>query len=199
MLYDKLGARKYLTARERAAFLAAARQCGPQIETFCYTLAFTGARISEVLAVVPSRIDTASAAIIIECLKRRSTGVFRAVPIPGELIARLERVHNISSMLSDNSRRDKRLWQWGRTTAWQRVKEVMATAKIDGRWAMPKALRHAFAVHGTVEAGVPLNIMQRWMGHARIETTAIYANAIGKEERALAARMWRYTVEAKTL
>jgi len=38
-------------------------------------------------------------------------------------------------------------------------------------------------------AGVPLNLIQRWMGHSRIETTAIYANAVGDEERALAKRM----------
>jgi hypothetical protein len=41
------------------------------------------------------------------------------------------------------------------------------------------------------EANVPLNMMQKWLGHARIETTAIYVNALGSEERAIAARMWR--------
>jgi integrase len=33
-------------------------------------------------------------------------------------------------------------------------------------------------------------MMQKWLGHARIETTAIYANAVGPEERAIASRMW---------
>ena len=45
-------------------------------------------------------------------------------------------------------------------------------------------------VAGVAEASVPLNMMQKWLGHARIETTAICANAIGREERAIAARMW---------
>jgi site-specific recombinase XerD len=53
----------------------------------------------------------------------------------------------------------------------------------------PKALRHAFAVEAG-QKGLPLNIVQRWLGHARIETTAIYANAVGKEERDLAEKMW---------
>jgi integrase len=35
----------------------AARRAAPEIETFCLTLAYTGARISEVLALVPLRID----------------------------------------------------------------------------------------------------------------------------------------------
>jgi integrase/recombinase XerD len=37
---------------------------------------------------------------------------------------------------------------------------------------------------------VPLNFVQRWLGHSRMETTAIYLQAIGDEERAIAARMW---------
>lgn len=39
--------------------------------------------------------------------------------------------------------------------------------------------------------GVPPNIVQRWLDHARIETTAIYAGAIGEEERNLARRAWK--------
>jgi integrase/recombinase XerD len=69
------------------------------------------------------------------------------------------------------------------------VKEVMRKASIDENLCKPKALRYAFAV----EAGqkdIPLNIVQRWLGHARIETTAIYASAIGDEKRNLAHRAW---------
>jgi len=37
-------------------------------------------------------------------------------------------------------------------------------------------------------------MLSKWMGHADIKTTAIYANtianAIGKEEQDIAARMW---------
>jgi hypothetical protein len=36
----------------------------------------------------------------------------------------------------------------------------------------------------------PLNVVQRRLGHARIETTAIDASAIGDEERNLARRAW---------
>jgi integrase/recombinase XerD len=38
--------------------------------------------------------------------------------------------------------------------------------------------------------GVPLNIIQKWLGHADIATTAIFTNVLGPEERAIAARMW---------
>lgn len=65
----------------------------------------------------------------------------------------------------------------------------MHKAGIAETLCKPKALRHAFAVEAG-QKGIPLNIVQRWLGHARIETTAIYASAIGDEERNLARRAW---------
>lgn len=55
--------------------------------------------------------------------------------------------------------------------------------------ATAKGLRHGFGVAG-VTNGVPLNMVQKWLGHTDIATTAIYANAIGEEERKIAERMW---------
>ncbi|HEY4940038.1 MAG TPA: tyrosine-type recombinase/integrase [Rhizomicrobium sp.] len=190
MLYDQLGNRKYLTASERHAFMDASRRASPEVETFCLTLAHTGARISEVLALIPARIDTSAQAIVIESLKKRMRGIYRAVPVPTELLARLEQVHSISKAQTESQLANRRIWKWGRTTAWLRVKEVMQDAGIGTAWSMPKALRHGFGVIGVADAGVPLNMMQKWLGHARIETTAIYANAIGREERTIAKRMW---------
>lgn len=65
----------------------------------------------------------------------------------------------------------------------------MRKAGIAESLCKPKALRHAFAVE-VGQKGIPLNIVQRWLGHARIETTAIYASASGDEERNLARRAW---------
>lgn len=188
MLFDHQGNRKYLTSTERRAFMDAARQAKPEVETFCLTLAYTGARISEALALMPARIDVSAQTIVIESLKKRARGIYRAVPVPTELLEKLETVHSVVSLRASGA--TERLWPWGRTTAWLRVKEVMREAGIADAWSMPKALRHAFGVEGVAEALVPLNMMQKWLGHARIETTAIYANAVGREERSIAARMW---------
>jgi hypothetical protein len=35
------------------------------------------------------------------------------------------------------------------------------------------------------------------MGHAKLETTAIYQQAAGREERALARRLWRSLEESR--
>lgn len=179
-LFDSDGVRKYLTARERLAFVCAASRERDAVSTFCLTLAFTGARISEVLALTSGRIDAADEAIIFETLKQRKKRIFRAVPVPCFLIPLL---------MTDGIGKESRLWPWGRTNAWKVVKDVMRKAGIAESLCKPKSLRHAFAVEAG-QKGIPLNIVQRWLGHARIETTAIYANAIGDEERSLARRVW---------
>jgi integrase/recombinase XerD len=189
MLYDQQGNRKYLTKAERQGFMDAARRATPEIETFCLTLAYTGARISEVLALIPLRIDMAANAIVIESLKKRKRGIYRAVPVPSDLLIRLDEVHKIGQLRCNVEFHHARIWSWSRTTAWSRVKTIMRAAGIVEGPAMPKALRHAFGVGGT-QSGIPLNVIQRWLGHADIETTAIYTNVLGDEERALADRMW---------
>jgi site-specific recombinase XerD len=60
----------------------------------------------------------------------------------------------------------------------------LVAANIMDRLAIPKAARHAFGVNA-VQNSVVLNIVQRWMGHARIETAAIYTDVIGEDERYL--------------
>jgi integrase/recombinase XerD len=179
-LFDHQGNRKYLTARERLAFVHAASSEGDAILTFCLTMAFTGGRISEILALTASRIDADDEVISFETLKQRKKKVFRAVPVPRGLLALL---------MSYRLGKPERVWPWGRTTAWKAVKSVMRKAGLPESLCKPKALRHAFAVEAGQKA-IPLNIVQRWLGHARIETTAIYASAIGDEERNLARRAW---------
>jgi integrase len=191
MIYDHTGSRKYLTSNERQAFIAAAREIGGEVGTFALTLAFSGARISEALALTPRSFDLNLQGLVIRTLKRRRSDVFRTVPMPPDLLSQIEFVHGIRDKQRALELADTRVWGWCRTTAWTKIKSLMAQAGIYGACAMPKGLRHGLGVFGTAEANVPLNVMQKWMGHARIETTSIYANALGPEERALAARTWQ--------
>ena len=36
----------------------------------------------------------------------------------------------------------------------------------------------------------PISLLQRWMGHSSPETTAIYMQVTGEEERKLAGAVW---------
>jgi integrase/recombinase XerD len=184
-LYGRDGRRKYLTPNERERFLAAAlAHPREQLSTFCLVLAYCGCRISEALGLRGSGIQTEDCFIAFQSLKKRGRLVVREVPVPEFLVARLRKVH--PEALDD----DRQLWSWSRSRAWRLVKSVMAAAGIAaGPHATPKGLRHAFGIHA-IRSGVPLNMVQRWLGHASLTTTAIYTEAIGAEERELASRMW---------
>jgi len=188
-LFDGSGQRKYLVQSERVAFVRAATEHGGTAGTFCLTLAFTGARISEVLALTPERIDETGGVVIFETLKRRAKGIYRAVPVPPEFFELLEATHHFRCMPQDDPKWTERLWPWSRPTAWKHVKDVMSAAGISGSAATPKGLRHAFGV-GAVQNRIALSLVQKWLGHARIDTTVHYTTPVGDEERALAKLMW---------
>jgi integrase/recombinase XerD len=189
-LFDAQGQRKYLTEGELRAFLRAAGCAPPLVRTFCLTLAFSGCRISEALRLTAARVDAAAGIVIFESLKKRRRGVFRAVPVPSDFLSSLEEVHDLKALrLKEDQDRNGRLWDWSRTTGWRRVREVMEAAEISGIQAMPKAVRHGFGIKA-VTSEVPLNMTQKWLGHARLATTSIYTDATGPEERELARRMW---------
>lgn len=192
ILYDHQGARLYLTQAERAAFLEAAKGAPRLHRTFVCMLHGTGCRISEALALTGERIDLAGQRAVFETLKKRRTGVYRAVPLSPEALDALDMVHGLSEALSGRKVQILRspLWPFSRTSGWRIVKGLMDAAGIaDGPHATPKGLRHAFGIHAIL-SGVPVTTLRIWMGHAKLETTSIYLNAVGAEEREIAARMW---------
>lgn len=190
-LYDRLGRRKYLTHDEGRRFLHAAQGVEPLGSALCVVLFWSGCRISEALELTPERIDREGGRLVLRTLKRhhRRGGTeetvrreqFRAVPVPRDVVAVLDRLGIDQS---------ERYWTWCRQSAWRRVKLVMQCAGIDGVAASPKALRHHFGLMAAT-ARVPPSLIQRWMGHAKLETTMIYLDAVGGEERGFAERMWQ--------
>ncbi|SEA63611.1 tyrosine-type recombinase/integrase [Rubrimonas cliftonensis] len=187
-LFDAHGERLYLNRREREAFLVAAKSAPREIRSFCETLHYSGARISEVLGLTRRRVDLADRTLTFETLKKRRRGIYRIVPVPEPLTELLDLVHGLRER---GAAQDDRLWSWSRTTAWRRVKAVLADAGVaDGPHAAPKGFRHGYGVNAVVN-GVPLNMLAKWMGHGSLEVTAIYANALGDEQREISDRMWR--------
>ncbi|TNE45362.1 MAG: hypothetical protein EP321_11305 [Sphingomonadales bacterium] len=182
-MFNQDGRRKYLTHAEMQSFLHAAEQCSPEVHSFGWMLAVTGCRISEALAMTRENIDFETKHVIIRCLKKRGKQVFRAVPLPVGMLDML------SDWFDAGKLPDGPLWPWSRMTGYRRICEIMDDAGLTGECATPKGLRHGFAVMA-IQAKVPLNLVQRWLGHADIKTTAIYTSAMGAEEREIAARMW---------
>lgn len=187
-LYSADGARKYLNRSERQRFLAEVAKLPTGQALYCRTLAWTGGRLSEVLALRPSSFSVDGPIVAIRTLKRRKFHI-REVPIPPELIEALDSYFKLSIRQRNPRAADSPLWPWHRTTAWRIVKRTMHAAGLSGIRACPKGLRHAFGV--ATLGVVPLNVRQKWLGHARSETTDIYSAVCGPEELAFAARFWR--------
>ncbi|MDJ0820292.1 MAG: tyrosine-type recombinase/integrase [Paracoccaceae bacterium] len=195
-LYDRDGNRLYLNEEERAAFLAEARRRPARDRTLCETLHFAGCRPSELVEITPARIDLAAGTVTLRSLKKRRDAsgeqkiVFRSVPVPSDYLDTLNTAFGIREAQKSRKPANTPIWPLTRVRIWQIVKDVMIEAGIpDAPHRSPKGLRHGFGINATVN-GIPLNMVQKWMGHAQLSTTAIYADAVGKEEQDIASRMW---------
>ena len=128
-LHDPEGRRLYFTEAERRAFLQAATRAPREVRSFCGVLQATGCRISEALALTTDRVDLTGRVIVFETLKKRRSEVYRAVPVPPELLDTLDLVHG----LREAQRRGQAkvlLWPWSRMTGFRRAQEVIAAAGI---------------------------------------------------------------------
>lgn len=166
--------------------MQAAARAPREVRSFRDVLQATGCQISEALALTIDQIDLAGRVIVFESLKKRRSGVYRAVPVPPELLDTLALVHS----LREAQRRGQAkavLWPWSHMTGFQRVQG--GSSIPDGPHACSKGLRHGFGVQA-VSKGIALNMVQKWLGHAQLTTKVIYANAVGEEEQSTAARMW---------
>lgn len=184
-LYTPNGGRKYLNTDERRRFLAALSTMRCDEAVFARLMFWTGARVSEVLALRPSDFQMAEGIVTLRTLKRRRFSM-REIPLPPSVM------DDLASYVGTGAGADRNhlLWSFHRATAWRLIKATMRRAGITGPQASPRGLRHGFAI-AALQGGVPLTLLQRWMGHSRLSTTAIYLAVTGPEERELAARLWR--------
>lgn len=182
-VYNLYGRRKYLSREEVTYFIKACMEMDESVSMLCMFLAHTGCRISEALEITQDSFDQSQQCVVIRCLKKRNNHIYRSIPLSDAFFQEIWAYSKRKKSFGN------RLWPYSRMTAYRYVVSVMRKANIIGTHASPKGLRHAFGVNA-IQSGVPINMVQRWLGHADIKTTAIYANAVGKEERRIAARMW---------
>lgn len=115
------------------------------------------------------------------------------MPVPLHLIETLDQVHNLRERRGRE--RYRFLWSWSRAQAWRKVREVMMTAGIQGPQAMPKGLRHGFGMIAA-DSNIPITLVRQWMGHASLETTTAYFNALDPDENVYAETLWTMPVNA---
>lgn len=184
------GKRKYLTQDEQERFLKAASELdSAEVRTFCMTLAYTGCRISEALALTVEHIDLSAKAVRFRTLKQRDKIHYRLVPVPDTYINAMKLVHTIQKRQRQKNGRTSLLWPFSRVMGWKHVTAVMAAADIEGDHATPKGLRHGFGVRMAQKTRNP-RLVQKLLGHRNLETTAIYMDLVGEEERAEVLAAW---------
>ncbi len=180
-LIDEYGQRKYLNQAERKRFYKATAKLDKKRRLFCLLIYYTGVRISEALHLKVEHIDFSEKAVTIKSLKKRGKVHYRQIPLPNEFLKELKTILNETT---------GRVWTFSRSTASRFIKKTMSEARISGTKACSRGLRHSFAVNSVMH-NVPLTLIQKWMGHASITTTAIYLNVLGAEERNFAKRTWQ--------
>ena len=180
-VYAKNGKRKYLTRTEGREFLRCAAHLEERRRIFCEVVYYTGCRVSEALGLTRTALDASEPVLHILCLKKRGKTVIRRIPIPPRLAKELRQLAPPNDV--------DRMWPYCRTTGWQIIKNVMIAAGISGIQGTAKGLRHGFGVR-SVLVKVPVSVIQGWMGHAHVETTAIYLAVKDDEERELMRRTW---------
>ena len=148
------------------------------------TLWHTGARVSEALALTPASFHehAAAAFVSLATLKRRGRPRARARGAPERRLvpladpAYLDRLRRYLATHRPGAR--ARLFPVTRQTVNNRLKRVAERANM--RHFSAHALRHSFAVNAVLH-GVPVRVLQLWMGHARIDSTEIYTRVLGTE------------------
>ncbi len=188
----------YVTRDQARAIINAATSMRERL--LLETLWQSGGRISEVLRLRPCDLVEAEGALSLVNLKQKDP---RKVPrklvyVSPDLLAQLR-------MLARDARiawngyffRSQRSGDrpMSRQQAWRVIQRCASAAGVllpteDGRLvpAHGRAFRHGAAVH-QVRSGVPLSEVQQQLGHARLDTTAIYTRLASAERRAMADRV----------
>jgi site-specific recombinase XerD len=155
---------------------------GLRVRALIVVLWRAGLRISEALALTESDLDRATGAILVrhgKGGKRREVGMDRwgwqqiepwldfrpALPVGALLCV----------MHGPTAGRP-----WSPTAARSTLRNLAVSAGVRRRLA-PHQLRHAHAVEMARE-GVPLNVIQRQLGHANLGITSIYLQGIDNSE-----------------
>jgi len=158
------------------------------------TLWHTGARISECLAltradfVLDARLPYAS----IPTLKKRGRPSRRKQHARPRLVplADAAYIRSLQRYFASHSlRKNERIWPVTRDAVNKRLHRLSAdlvpppSVKVT-----PHVFRHSFAVNAVLH-GIPLPVLQAWLGHADINSTLVYTQVLALETHHLMRRI----------
>ena len=157
---------------EEAATLVDAAPSYPTCMAFRIMLR-TGLRVSETLALrrVDLRLDKHPLIIVVRADSPGSKG--REVPVPADLI---EGLRDLASFHGKDHYQP--MIDISRQRIGQVLKEAAVQAGIDPARAHPHAFRHTYG-RNCVLRGVPIPVLQKWLGQASMVDTQRYVELAG--------------------
>ena len=167
--WAKAAKRPWVLARRRRYFLV------------YLALRWTGARIGEATALSAADVDVVNSELHLLTLKQRPRAK------SGERPSRLSAVHQEIIREYQAFARDYPEWEGDAFSVdpanfRKRFKACCRAAGIPAELAHPHVLRHTHVIE-LLRKGVPMTVAQDRVGHARLETTRIYAQFCGSEGR----------------
>ncbi len=164
----------YFTPEEAAALVEGAPSY-PTRMAFRFMLR-TGLRVSETLALrrLDLRLDQDPPIIVVRAdSPGNKARKGREVPVPADLV---ENLRDLASFHSKDHYRP--MMDISRQRIGQVMKEAAVRAGIDPARAHPHAFRHTYG-RNCVLRGVPIPVLQKWLGHASMVDTQRYVELAG--------------------
>jgi integrase/recombinase XerD len=162
------------------------------------TLWQTGGRVQEVLRLRPCDLVEAEGAIALTNLKqRRREHRRKLVYVTPDLLGALRALAKDASVPATGAffrSRQSHGQPMSYEQCWRLIRRYALVARVqvlDGERLRPangRDFRHGAAVN-QVRQGVPLSEVQQQLGHARIDSTSVYAKLANPERRAMADRV----------
>jgi site-specific recombinase XerD len=134
----------------------------------------TGGRISEILDLTYKDVDTFTETVKMRTMKRKKE-VYRTIPLHQDL----KKIFSIYSSGRRKYGKDEKIFPMRR----QAVDEFLKRMQRDlGFRIHAHKFRHTFAVKAIMD-GVPLNVVQKWLGHSSVFTTSVYTDVTGMDTK----------------
>lgn len=161
---------KYLTHDEIEALREAAASTSLMDQLIVEVLYSSGLRVSELIALDWDDVDFANKQAIV---REGKGGKSRIVPLSTRAVRLLKRYQKTRRDQDPCVFRSREKNRMTKATVEYRLKRLGRLAGLQSH-VTPHRLRHSQATH-LLEAGMPLDMIQRLLGHSSIATTQIYA------------------------
>lgn len=173
---------RFLSQAQIAAVMEAAAAHSPAIYRFIALGVYSGLRTREIVNARWEWFDFEQGTLTVQKAEDGSFGTkgkrYRSIPLHDKLRTILEPLSREEGYIINGDKTKPGKWRI-RYEPKRAFKTVMKAAGVE--WCTPHTLRHTFASQ-LVQAGVSLYKVSKWLGHADITTTQIYAHLAPVDE-----------------